>query len=101
MCLTYAFIVPIPQTNQQNYTPLSTLCRAYAGILPIFLGLGLIFKANNSTQGKDATKSDVVLKSWQRPLLKLLCGASALPDRNAELAPLLINDDKLLSGGRR
>lgn len=61
----------------------------------------MIFKANNSTQGKDATKSDVVLKSWQRPLLKLLCGASALPDRNAELAPLLINDDKLLSGGRR
>ena len=33
-----------------------------AGIVPIFIGLGLIFKANNSTQGKDATKSDVVLK---------------------------------------
>jgi len=74
---------------------------AYAGIVPIFIGLGLIFKANNSTQGKDATKSDVVLKAWQRPLLKLLCGASALPENHSELAPLLINDDQLLSGGRR
>jgi hypothetical protein len=58
-------------------------------------GLGLISKVNASL-----TK-DFDIAQWQVPLLRTLCGESALPDKNKELTPLLINDDSLLSGSRR
>eukprot|EP00039_Didymoeca_costata_P000445 m.45563 g.45563 ORF g.45563 m.45563 type:complete len:384 (+) comp10265_c0_seq1:172-1323(+) len=47
---------------------------AYVGILPIFMGLGLIHYVNTSK------KEDVrQILSWQRPLLTLLCGEDAVP----------------------
>ena len=45
--------------------------------------------------------TDFDIAQWQVPLLRTLCGESALPDKNKELTPLLINDDSLLSGSRR